>query len=260
MTTRPLFRRLAIAIAGIGLVAAAVITVSALRPTPSQPIAQPEGPVTVGDAAGGTRVLVFGDSWTYGMAATQPTGGYAYRLSSIGGWQVTVAGEPGSGYLKPGWWGRTFGERLETIDASVDPDLIVLQGSINDRRQPAAGYRDAVTEAWDTVSERFPDAQVLVLGPAPQVLPVQKATARIDSDLAALAAERGWPYVSPIGEDWITEANYAEVIDSSDFGRDHPSDDGHRYLAEKVAAAIRPLLPQVPVEAVTEQPEPVLGD
>lgn len=259
MRHRSLLRRLAVAAAGLGLVIAAAVAIVALRPTPSEPVAQPEGPFTVGGSGEGTRVLVFGDSWTYGIAAAERENGYAYRLASIGGWEVTVAGEPGSGYLKPGWWGRTYGERLRSIDPAIDPDLIVLQGSINDRREPAEGYRAAVVEAWDAAAKRFPDAQVLVLGPAPQVLPVEDATARIDRDLADLAAQRGWPYVSPVDEQWITRENYADVIDASEAGKDHPSDEGHRFLAEKVAAAIRPLLPQAPVEAVTEQPKPAIG-
>ena len=73
-----------------------------------------------------------------------------------------------------------------------------------------------------------------ILGPAPQVLPVEEATARIDADLSALAAERGWWYVSPIAEGWITPENYADVIDTA-IGRDHPSTDGHAYLASRLA-------------------------
>lgn len=253
-------RRLAVLALGIFLAVALTVAALWLRPTPSTPVAQPERPQTVEGPREAPRVLVFGDSWTYGMAATEREEGYAYLLSGIGGWNVTVDGEPGSGYLRKGFWGRTFGERIAQLDAGADPGLIVLQGSINDRTQPESGYRAAVDAAWDDLAERFPDAQVLVLGPAPQVLPVEDATARIDRDLSDLADERGWPYVSPVQERWITQADYDDLIDTSKKGKNHPSDEGHRYLAEKVAAAIRPLLDPAPVEAVTEQPEPARGD
>ena len=69
------------------------------------------------------------------------------------------------------------------------------------------------------------------------MIPVEAATARIDRDLAGAAAARGWWYLSPLGEHWITPANYADVIDSG-LGRDHPSTAGHRYLAERLAAAV----------------------
>ena len=47
-------------------------------------------------------MLVFGDSWTYGSAASLPTLGYAYVLGERLGWETTVDGVRGSGYLKPG--------------------------------------------------------------------------------------------------------------------------------------------------------------
>lgn len=183
-------------------------------------------------------VLVFGDSWTYGSAATVPTLGYAYVLAEAQGWNTVIDGVRGSGYLKPGIDGGSYGERIAQLDPSLDPDLVIVEGSINDRRLYPTGYRDAVTAAWDGLASLYPEASFVILGPAPQVLPVQKATARIDGDLAELAAARGWWYVSPIAEEWITPANYAAVIDSSDIGRDHPSTEGHAYLAERLAGSL----------------------
>jgi lysophospholipase L1-like esterase len=184
------------------------------------------------------HVLVFGDSWTYGSAASDPALGYAYLLGDLLGGQTTVDGVRGSGYLKPGIDGPTFGERIAALDPALDPDLVIIQGSINDRASGVAGYRDAVTAAWDALAATYPDATVVVLGPAPHELPVGDATARIDQDLAAFAGGRGWWYISPVQEEWITDQNYLAVIDV-DLGNKHPSTDGHRYLAEKVAAALK---------------------
>ncbi|QIG41051.1 SGNH/GDSL hydrolase family protein [Microbacterium sp. 4R-513] len=180
-------------------------------------------------------VLVFGDSWTYGSAATVPTLGYAYLLGQTLGWNTVVDGVRGSGYLKPGLDGGSFGERIAQLDPALDPDLVIVEGSINDRRLYPTGYREAVTAAWNALAGLYPDAQFVILGPAPQVLPVEKPTAAIDGDLRDLASARGWSYVSPIAEDWITEANYATVIDTSEIGRDHPSTEGHAYLAQRLA-------------------------
>jgi len=182
-------------------------------------------------------VLVFGDSWTYGSAATTPTLGYAYVLAELLDGETIVNGVRGSGYLKPGIDGPTFGERVAALDPALTPDLIIIQGSINDRAQGAAGYREAVTAAWDALAAKYPDATIVVLGPAPHELPVGTETARIDTDLAELAGARGWWYSSPIAQDWITEQNYLDVIDV-DLGRKHPSTEGHRYLAEKLATAL----------------------
>jgi lysophospholipase L1-like esterase len=180
------------------------------------------------------RVLIFGDSWTYGSAASAPELGYAYVLGRNLGWDTVVNGVRGSGYLKPGIDGGTFGERIAALDPALNPDLVLLQGSINDRAQGAAGYREAVTAAWDALAATYPRAQIVIVGPAPQALPVQAATQRIDRDLGELAAARGWWYVSPLAEGWITEANYASVIDTT-IGRNHPSTAGHTYLAGRLA-------------------------
>lgn len=181
--------------------------------------------------------LVFGDSWTYGSAATVPTDGYAYRLADLISGETIVDGVRGSGYLKPGLDGPAFGERIAALDPALSPDLIILQGSINDREQGEAGYREAVTAAWDAMAARYPSATIVILGPAPHELPIGAGTLRIDADLSALAGARGWWYISPVVENWITEQNYLQLIDV-EVGRKHPSDEGHRYLAEHVAAAL----------------------
>ena len=235
---------------GAALAVAAVCTVAVLRPwgapEPVAPVAAAEGDVAVAASVppaplvleDDARVLVFGDSWVYGSAATVPTLGFAYRLSDELGVETVVDGVRGSGYLKPGLDGPAYGERIAALDPALNPDLIIVEGSINDRRLYPAGYRDAVTAAWDALEARYPDAAIVILGPAPQVLPVESPTSAIDTDLAELAAARGWWYISPIAGEWITTANYLDVIDTGPIGRDHPSTDGHAYLATRVADAI----------------------
>ncbi|WP_457101396.1 SGNH/GDSL hydrolase family protein [Microbacterium sp. P5_E9] len=228
-----------------GAVAAVAIAflIAAGRTTAAPAVAVAEGAAAVVAPAPlvlpeHASVLVFGDSWTYGSAATDPTLGYAYVIGQTLGWETHVDGVRGSGYLKPGIDGGSFGERIAALDPGLDPDLVIIEGSINDRVLYPEGYTAAVTSAWDALSALYPDAAIVILGPAPQVLPVQRATARIDDDLAHLAADRGWWYVSPVQDDWITPENYGWVIDASEIGRDHPSTAGHAYLAERLADAI----------------------
>ncbi|WP_431802447.1 SGNH/GDSL hydrolase family protein [Microbacterium sp. bgisy203] len=230
----------------LAVAVAAVVSISIWRPwaTPEAIVAAGEGGAVVPsqpaklDLPDHPTVLIFGDSWTYGSAASDPTLGYAYIVADIAGWTTVVNGVRGSGYVKPGLDGPDFGDRIAALDPAIDPDLIIVQGSINDRRLPATGYRAAVDAAWDALAATYPRAQFVILGPAPQVLPVERATARIDRDLRAAAADRGWWYVSPIEENWITPENYLSVIDTSDLARNHPSTEGHRYLAERLAAAV----------------------
>lgn len=184
------------------------------------------------------RVLVFGDSWTYGSAAALPAFGYAYVVSGSLGWEATVDGVRGSGYLRPGSDGGAYGERIAHLDPALDPDLVIVQGSINDRVRYPTGYAEAVTAAWDELAALYPDARIVIVGPAPQVLPVEAGTTGIDAALARLAGERGWWYISPIADDWITPENYLDVIDTGEVGRNHPSTAGHAYLAQRLADAL----------------------
>ena len=256
---RPRARRPWLPLVGAALAVAVVCALGVWRPwvVPSAPVAGEAetapiaAPVTIA-LPDEPRVLVFGDSWVYGSAAFVPTLGFAYRLADHFGGEVVVDGVRGSGYLKPGIDGGSYGERVAALDPAVDPDLIIVEGSINDRRLHPDGYTDAVTAVWDALAALYPEAAIVILGPAPQVLPVETATARIDVDLAALAAARGWGYVSPIGENWITPGNYLEIIDTSETGRNHPSTAGHAYLAERVAEAIDAMTE--PTDVVADAP------
>ncbi|MDL5486689.1 SGNH/GDSL hydrolase family protein [Microbacterium wangruii] len=247
LTARPRSRRAAWPLAVLIVAVAAICLLAVWRPwpAPSAPAADAgAGSAVAADAPAALdlpaapRVLIFGDSWTYGSAATTLTRGYAYVAAHLQGWDAVVDGVRGSGYVKPGSDGGAYGERIAALDPGLSPDLVIVQGSINDRRQGAAGYREAVTAAWDDLTATYPQARIVILGPAPQVLPVEAETARIDRDLRELAAARGWWYVSPLAGEWITADNHRDVIDTSDIGRDHPSTAGHAYLAQRLAEAI----------------------
>lgn len=259
--TRP--RRAAVTLLVIALVAvlAGTAVAMALRPSPApvaaappQAAAEAEKPAPAVITPTAIRlpahpdVLVFGDSWTYGSAANPIKKGYAYVLAGLLGGRTKVEGVRGSGYVRPDR--PDYATRISKLDPDAHYDLIILQGSINDRRMPAEGYREAVTAAWDALERIYPDTPVVVLGPAPQVLPVERATARIDRDLAALAADRQWWYISPVREKWITPENYHRVIDTSEIGRDHPTVAGHAYLAQRLAEALAEITdPSTSVEA-----------
>jgi lysophospholipase L1-like esterase len=238
-------RRSWAALGAVALAVALVCALAAWRPwiTPTVDAASPtQAPIAAVAPAAlalpeNPRVLVFGDSWVYGSAAIVPTLGFAYRLGPMLDADVVVDGVRGSGYLKPGIDGPAYGERVAALDPALDPDLVIIEGTINDRRLPAEGYRDAVTAVWDAVVALYPEATIVVMGPAPHVLPVEDAIARIDADLAELAAARGWWYISPVAENWIVAENYLSVIDTG-LGRNHPSTEGHRYLAARVAESL----------------------
>lgn len=203
-------------------------------------------------------LLIFGDSWTYGLAASRPDGGYAYLTGELLGWDTTVDGENGSGYLRTGQHGGTYGPRAAQLDPVLDPDIVVVQGSINDRRQDLSRFRSAVDEAWNTFTRHYPDADIVVLGPAPHALPVEPGILRVEEMLRAAAADHHLPYISPLADEWITTANYDAVIDTSPEGNAHPSDAGHAYLAERLVDALGELtIHEEPLVALEETETPV---
>ena len=67
--------------------------------------------------ADGQRMLVFGDSWTFGLGALTRALGYAPRTAATLGAHAVIDGEPGSGYLREGWEGGTYGERIAALQA-----------------------------------------------------------------------------------------------------------------------------------------------
>ncbi|WP_345751746.1 SGNH/GDSL hydrolase family protein [Microbacterium rhizophilus] len=182
------------------------------------------------------RVLVFGDSWTWGPAGANERG-YAYQLGDLLGGRSTVDGAPGSGYQMPGATDATFVERIERMKPTSRYDLIVVQGSLNDRDQVADFYPGAVNAAWDALAAKHPGTPIVILGPAPRMLPVEPGIARVDRELARLAAQRGWWYISPIAEDWITARDYRAYINPKGAVDElHPTIAGHRALAKLLAA------------------------
>ena len=114
---RPRARRPWLPLVGAALAVAAVCALGVWRPwvVPSAPVAVAvdEGVVSLAPAALALpehpRVLVFGDSWVYGSAAIVPTEGFAYVLGRTEGWDTVVDGIRGSGYLKPGQDGGSYG-------------------------------------------------------------------------------------------------------------------------------------------------------
>ena len=233
-TTRAASRRVRrfwpLALAALAI--AAVCGVAALRPLGGG--SECRGGDRSGRSAGGDRpaalalpeqprVLVFGDSWTYGSAASLPTLGYAYVLGERLGWETTVDGVRGSGYLKPGLDGGSYGERIAALDPALDPDLVIVEGSINDRRLPATGYRDAVTAAWDALAALCPEAAIVILGPRRRCCRCRRRPPASTPTWQPWP-RRGWSYAHR--RERITPDNYPEVIDTG-IGREHPSTHGH---------------------------------
>src|SRR3954466_11396702 len=142
--------------AGLVLVLVAVAAALVLRTADAAPFSgRPSVPLAADRAAGtfsgrpsvpiaddAPTVTFIGDSWTVGRGATDLYG-YAPRTADRLGRHARLLGVGGSGYSVPGPHRNVFADRIKTAVASR-PEIIVVQGSLNERRStPQALAREA---------------------------------------------------------------------------------------------------------------------
>ncbi|EYR64251.1 hypothetical protein N866_13585 [Actinotalea ferrariae CF5-4] len=206
---------------------------AARAPAPTVEAAPAPEPV---EAPPGTRAVFVGDSWTAGFGIN-PEAGYAPLAAAALGWDATYEAVSGTGYLNPGPGGEgTYADRVRATEPDPTVQLVVLQGGLNDRPENLMGLGAAVRDTLDAIGVTYPNARTIILGPAPSEVPASNVLLTIDNTLAAVAQERGVHHISPLGEQWITAENYADVIDPGNAN--HPSVEGHAYLAGRTVAAL----------------------
>jgi lysophospholipase L1-like esterase len=190
----------------------------------------------------GTKTLFFGDSWTFGMTAVPVTQGFAYLTAEQLQLNATVMGGPGTGYLNPGPAKEgTYSERLNKVPANLNPDLVVVQGSINDGNISPIDLPNAVNQFIAQLRVKFPTAQVVLVGPAPNAIPMDPSVTRLDNYLGQVAANNSLNYISPVKGNWITAENVGTVIDAK---TKHPTNAGHAVLASKTVDALNAIKAQ----------------
>lgn len=82
-----------------------------------------------------TDALFFGDAFTAGAVAAKPaTQGFASVTASELGWtKPAIDGEAGTGYVQAGQTGATYLKRFRELELPVQPDVVVIEGTINDQ-------------------------------------------------------------------------------------------------------------------------------
>lgn len=189
--------------------------------------------------ARGSDVLIVGDSYTTGRGSSDNTHGWAQDLVQEQGWDATIDAIPGTGYVNTGGTGSTGRTYLSRIErrASLDPDLVIVQGSQNDWLVGPTSLERRVERTLRTAQRQWPDAVVVAIGPsAPQ--PRAESTTGISGAVAAGARAVGVPFVDAVGGQWFTTANsgsYAAVDGQ------HLNDAGYLYLAGRIEGALREL-------------------
>jgi lysophospholipase L1-like esterase len=184
------------------------------------------------------RVVVIGDSYTVGS----DEGGRGDRGWPTLVWKAVdkqnvrlslkVHGEGGAGYVQRGIHGGVFGQKI-VESVGIADDLVVLFGSGNDVDVPPDDLVSTVRDDFAKVKQLAPRAKMLVIAPvwpAPNLTP---RNLRVHDILRDHAAQVGATFVDPIAQRWIVDT--PQLIGGDGV---HPTDDGHKYLAQKISPLI----------------------
>jgi lysophospholipase L1-like esterase len=214
---------------------AALLLPSGAGGTPSA--AASDGPPTPAHVDDGrTVVTILGDSWTVGFGAAEHLG-YAQRTVRMLGWDWRNLGVSGSGYSVPGPFHSQYGERVDEVVASR-PDVVVVQGSLNERTSTPAKLREAADRTLTGLRDDIdPSVPIVVVG-ASYSPGVPSATIDwINAAISAAAAGAGLPFVDPAAEGWTDPADPSLWFDEI-----HPGDRGYERIAERMVPLLRSLV------------------
>ena len=187
------------------------------------------------------HIVVIGDSYTEG-SSEGGQGVYGWPALVWGDLQTLgvqvrpiVAGEGGAGYATPGRQGITFGDYARIVlNYTHDAELVVFFGGSNDSDISPERLGPAAVAAFNKTKTAAPAATLLVIGPVwPGSDPPPKIL-RVRDTLRDQAQTVGAVFVDPIAEGWL--ADTPELIGADGV---HPTNDGHKYLAARIAPLIR---------------------
>jgi lysophospholipase L1-like esterase len=221
----------------VGAVFAAVVMLIVLGI--ASPVGRADAPVTptapVAAAEETPRVTVIGDSWAEGIGATG-LHGYAILAGQQLNWEYTVLGVGGSGYLNDGP-GSTFADRIrQAVDS--DPDVIVVQGSVNDRDGDPEDLTGAALRTLTQLRAQADSAtEIVVIGAFQTPGYGTKTVTRINDALETAADHAGVDFVDPVVGDWIDPDDDLLWADEN-----HPNDVGHQMIANRLKTLLQELL------------------
>lgn len=177
-------------------------------------------------------VTFIGDSWTEGYGATALRG-YAVLTGEQLGWRYEVLGVGGSGYDVKGR-GSTFGERIDRA-VSTHPDIIVVQGSLNERTSTRESLRPAALDMLTRLrAAADPDTKILVVGasytPGTPAATINWINGIVRDD----AVKAGLTFVNPAVQEWTNPADKHIWFDPN-----HPNDAGYQLVADHLEGLLR---------------------
>ena len=210
------------------------------------------------------RIMVFGDSISGGssMNTAGGAGTWFSRAARLLGysdaWNESLGG---TGYITAGSF-ATLGTRAPIDVIPNSPDVLIISAGYNDNGGSQPSIASAAASLYSAIKTGLPSTAIYVIGCwSPSGSPAASIT-NTDNTIKAAAAAASLPFISPLTGGiynaagtliathgaWITGTGRVGATTGSGnadtyIGTDavHPTDVGHKYLGDRVVAAIQEL-------------------
>ncbi|MGI3783895.1 MAG: SGNH/GDSL hydrolase family protein [Janthinobacterium lividum] len=211
---------------------APVYTVEA-KPDAPRPLELPAHP----------RVLIMGDSYTEGWGADPESRGFSYQIAQPLGWRLTRDGIGSTGFVDAGLQDQgNYPTRLSRHPRDAY-DLVILQGGTNDEKLSTAEISAGLDRSVEVVRERYPSAQLVVMGPVAPYGTPSADRAKLNLALVDYTHARSIPYINAVAEHWFQIGEWRTLVDER---KGHPNNDGYVRVAEHVVQDMRDLTAPAP--------------
>lgn len=221
----------------------ASVAALALGLTACAPAASPAPDVTASPSADGPVVGFYGDSYTLGTGAKDPTKRWSTIISTERGWNEFNPSVNGLGFVNHR---QDFGENdLPELIIEQEPEIVFVTMGLNDNFSFATRsdlIRDTISTDLNRLRDALPEARIIVVEP---FWYTEERPASVDTiigwvESAAASIDADW---IPGASRWL-DGHYAGSADdwmASDGI--HPADIGYRHMAEEMDAALARLDP-----------------
>jgi len=207
--------------------AAAVMVMAACAPAPVPAVqAFPDGPT----------VAFYGDSYTRGTGASDPSKRWSSLISTERGWNEVNPSVNGLGFVNKRSGAPGTGLVQQVIDAK--PDIVMVTMGLNDNFSmpgKADAIEAAITTDLGTLTTALPEARIIVVEPFWYT----------DERPRSVATIIGWvrDAAEGLGADYITGASHwidghPEWMSADGL---HPNDDGYAAMAARMNAELSAL-------------------
>lgn len=225
---------------------------TAVPPTTTTPTDTPStiarivaGTTVPADAHGPVHVAFLGDSYTYGIGASEHSQGYAYLVAKAEHWTAKIVGLPGSGYVRAAIDdGEQISNGIPAVIAS-DPKVVIVECGHNDADNGIDLSKVEPNALKDLRRLRagLPNAKIVVLGPVwLSKRPTQRARAVNNAVHTAEEKISNSVWINPIAQSWFKGDRALRTGDDKtmiNYAVGHPNDLGYEHIASVLEADLK---------------------